>query len=856
VKGIYTLVTGARTFDGNGRMIGGRHAMASTILTGVGLPIEGETRDFPTNRFGGTYHHPIDSYILTPFTDLSADTQTGIIHGTAVHGIQLDPGIPTGWYQLRIDIGLEIAQSTLVSLWGEDSTSPAAKEDLQTYAVTSPVAIGTLSQPKMIWTLFSNNPESGPAVADEDRGLVALTRGTGFSDKTILPMTDPQGGQIRYLLEPDFPLIWNPFMRTKGTQIEFDYESGWMQARIENPDGSIVDLAGAKFAGHRGIGATTLQDRFAYSFSSYGLHRIELTGWIKDKSGQTYTGGGVYEINIARPLEIRTNILPGTPFKRNDFLDPGFQLFPPVPARVQVEWKLDRLSSGLTESGEFDAPADRWGYYSPPKVLGRNRVDLPSRIQFTNPGEYKVTFTATYTDPNGALWMGEKVLAGVVVSDDAIALASRPQGAGAYSITSDARYMPVPADSGDTMIIPEPSSPELPTVFTFPLGFFLEGQTGFRADDSALRVIPVGTAGTFVTPRLATSDGLFPHFYAETIDRRAYLFTSATRSDGLTEARVGDGSQYSQLPYPTFPWLAGELPADSSGDVYHFWSGMVYRDIAHNTTHYGFYSTGGVISSDTSVPRAHAPGSTIISDGWGAHSLFMHNLAVGPGSILAQDTPFTPAAYFLPLASTCTVEFTVIPPNGGTQITVTVPGDFSGYAASSRDRVNLDRPGVWQVVSKITQGSEVGGVLGVEQGQPWNFYVLDNDYSLPMKFGLPMESTVDPSQPIVLNGDLHEADIVSGNVSVTTTFNGAVVEQTQVPIAESVFQYTVDLSKIADSFTNYSPNDPRDRIVITLFAEGAASNGQHRMAARMLYIQGGTLNTGDIERMAIAPQAQ
>ncbi len=47
VNGIYTLVTGQRMFDGNGDTIGGSHAMASTILNGVGLPIEGESYGLP-----------------------------------------------------------------------------------------------------------------------------------------------------------------------------------------------------------------------------------------------------------------------------------------------------------------------------------------------------------------------------------------------------------------------------------------------------------------------------------------------------------------------------------------------------------------------------------------------------------------------------------------------------------------------------------------------------------------------------------------------------------------------------------------------------------------------------------------
>ncbi len=50
----------------------------------------------------------------------------------------------------------------------------------------------------------------------EDQGYLGLSRGLGYSSTVILPMNTPQGGQARYLLEPDFPLVWNPFMRGPG----------------------------------------------------------------------------------------------------------------------------------------------------------------------------------------------------------------------------------------------------------------------------------------------------------------------------------------------------------------------------------------------------------------------------------------------------------------------------------------------------------------------------------------------------------------------------------------------------------------------------------------------------------------
>jgi hypothetical protein len=851
ILGVYTLVTGSRVFDAEGNMIGNSQEMASTILNAEGLPIEGEYTGLPTNRFGGTFHHPIDSYVLTPSSALNVDTGTGVMSGNAVHGILLPPDIPAGWYQLRVDVGLEIVEGNLVTLWGEDPTLPTTSRDEQSCVATSPIAIGTEASPRMMWTLFSQMLPNGGIVALEDQGYAAVTRDTGFSTDAILPMRDSRGSQARYLLEPDFPLVWNPFMRDAGTELDIDYHTGWMEVRVENPDGTIVDLGGAPFAGRRGMGATTLQDRFEYSFSSYGKHRIEMTGWIKNSAGQVYTGGGVYEVNIARPIDIEPNVLPGTPFRNNDFFDPGFQVFPPMPVDMEMVWELDPWSAGRIQTERFNARANRWGYYSPPFVTGRSRLARETLVQFNNPGEYKVTFRATYREQDGTLWMGEKVVSGVVFPDDAIELASRPPSSGSFSITSDARYHPVPADSGDTLLIPVPGNPDLPTVFTFPVGFFLDGQTGFRTDDSALLEVISGAAGTFVVPRFASATGLFPRMYPADIDRRAYLISTASRGDHREQSHVTEGSPAAHLPYATYPWLSGEIPSDAPGDLYHFWSGMVYRDITGNSTRYGYYSSGAAISSEITVPRVHLAGTPLISDGWGSKSLVLHNCAVRPGSIVSLGTPFTAGAYYLPLPTSSTIEFTVTPPDGNAE-TAVITCDDRGYGCDMRQRLILDRPGVWRVVAKLIQEDQVGGVLGVNVGDPWEFYVIDPGNDLSIRYHLPTATPLE-QEMLVLTGDLMEWDIVEGTVYISATFNGAVVEQTTKQIGAGGFVYSVDLAQVGNSYQNFNPMDPADRLDISAFVIGRTSTGALRHAARMVYLQGGMIYAGERDYTSINP---
>jgi len=855
IDGIYTLVTGMRTFTDDGMMIGGSQNMASTAMSGVGLPIEIGLHGLPTDRFGGTFHHPIDSFLTTPVSELNVDADTGIITGTAVHGIMLSEDIPPGWYNLRLDLGLEISPGDVFTLWGEDPGNPDTTEDKQTFGITGPIAIGTTSQPQMLWTLFSSSIPSGGVIALENIDSVAATRNLGYSDVAVLPMNTPLGGQIRYLLEPDFPLVWNPFMRTNGRLLDLDFHSGWMEVRIENPGGSIVDLGGAPFNGRRGLGATTLQDRFAYSFSSYGRHRIELTGWIKDTTNQTYVGGGVYEIYIAKPLDIETNVLPGTPLGINDLLDPGFQLYPPVPANVEVTWELDEYSQMEPSRGSFSVRANRWGYYTPPILSGRDRFARVTQVQFNSPGEYKVCFRATYTEDDGTLWMGEKVLSGVVIPENPIELASRPPVTGSFAVTSDARYVPVPADTGDTVILPVTSPTGLPSVFTFPVGFFPGDQAGFRTDDSALVEFESGSAGTFVMPRFASSSGLFPYAYPDDIDRRGYLMSFASRSDEYFQARLSEGSSFVHLPYPDFPWLAGELAPDTSGDIYHFWTYLVYRDITANSTRYGFYSSGIALSDSVSVPGLYSPGTALVNDGWGPRNVILHNLAVRPGSVVSEGEPFSPCAYFLPLPPESSIEYILTPPEGDQRI-FTISANQSGYANGMRERITLDQQGIWLAEVTLTQEDVSGGILGVNPGEPWEFYVINGGNNIPITFHLPFMMPVNPDDNLlVLTGDLLDSDIVEGTVHISATFNGGAIEQTERQIQNGAFVYSIDLHQIGNSFKNYDPDDSRDRIVLTFYVVGLTSGGNRRVAAKTVYVIDGMLYTGEKQYSPIDPMS-
>jgi hypothetical protein len=232
----------------------------------------------------------------------------------------------------------------------------------------------------------------------------------------------------------------------------------------------------------------------------------------------------------------------------------------------------------------------------------------------------------------------------------------------------------------------------------------------------------------------------------------------------------------------------------------------------------------------------------------------MHNLAVRPGSIIGEDDPFTPGCYFLPLPPSSTIEYTITPPNGD-DISITMEADASGYANDMGQRFELNQQGVWLVKSLLTQDTESGGVLGTGMNDKWEVYVINPGNDIPIEFHLPFQMPFDTSNELlVLSGDLTASDVVEGTVHISSTFNGAVIEQTSRELQDGFFVYSLDLAQINNSYPNFDPLDARDRIVMTFFVDGRNSSGERRMAARLVYYQGGNLFAGEKDFTPIDPQ--
>ena len=122
-------------------------------------------------------------------------------------------------------------------------------------------------------------------------------------------------------------------------------------------------------------------DRFRVTFDQYGQHTIAMIGSVDDVWGNRYTGGGTYDLWVARELDMDPGVLPGTPLAVDDHFNPTVQLYPRVPAEVEL------VRQAALEAGAENAVVSRhWMEGGAGAVdLGRAVVEAcekPSNFQF------------------------------------------------------------------------------------------------------------------------------------------------------------------------------------------------------------------------------------------------------------------------------------------------------------------------------------------------------------------------------------------------------------------------------------------------------------------------------------------
>src|SRR5262249_55117560 len=194
----------------------------------------------------------------------------------------------------------------------------------------------------------------------------------------------------------------------------------FVQARMKSPanrDGGLEDQGGSQICDLYEL--STMDPRFEVQFTQDGRHVITLDGSIEDIWGNTWTGGGTYEVWVARSLSIDTAVLPGTPFEEGNAFAPGLVTSPAVAADVTVRLRLAPNSDpGQMIDRTISGRANRFGYFHSPA----------GALVLDQAGEYRVDVTASYIDDQGQLWMGSRTWGGVVAPTSAALVAHGREG--------------------------------------------------------------------------------------------------------------------------------------------------------------------------------------------------------------------------------------------------------------------------------------------------------------------------------------------------------------------------------------------------------------------------------------------
>ncbi|MBE0688115.1 MAG: hypothetical protein IH585_19130 [Anaerolineaceae bacterium] len=600
----------------------------SHLFTPTGMPIEHE---------GGGESIGVRHASFTSFTcdgahsAVSVQLQTDFIVPT---------NLPEGTYQIQtwIESGdipkAEVSAVPTVFVWYHSSQS----------AILSMLTVGDAEVPRIPWTLLGDYPLEGlrGVGARQDAGIYSMPdRVVTQPQHFIIPREDARTGEpLVYKLEPGSHWISASDRRFPNPpSIPLDPTSGTLEVFVEKPDGSEVLLgpvnlnqtsqrtptnqSGDEIAEGTGQIAdlyhlTTRTDSLDYSFDQYGHHVITLDGTVADIHGRVYNIYGIFDVYVARLLDLDSAQLPTTPYVQGDAFASGLHLYPPVPAEVSVEithMPYSDPTHALTTL--VTGRANEYGYFQPP---------IGTEIRFETPGEFRVDLNAAYTSPDGVLWMGSQTWGSVIEGTTARIEAHGRRGMDYHDNTID--DMPawfevfnLPADkvgievyypyfSGDIHWGNEDNAPgdsihsiitirdlaPTGTIYDLIIANYPRSRNGFRwpPDDTSLagldKRLAVGEAPLFLSTSTGRDAGVFP----EEIDQWGYAYLSSERPDVRVREIVTEdnmGTAYWRFN-DTYNLQVGEgAMGDLPGDLKWEFGGAVYRVPGEDINEYAVYSS-------------------------------------------------------------------------------------------------------------------------------------------------------------------------------------------------------------------------------------------------------------------------
>ena len=862
-------------------------SLASILLTPTGLPIERATMWWVTDLAH------FQDHALVKAASTQAEAKIDLT-------LPLPPDLPAGYYSPILEFN-----SPDMPTEHPSSSQVFSRPSQEPRIVNLPIIkVGNPASPRLPWVLLldtlSNGSRGVLAMEDADRFGVAQRILTP-SETFVIPRLSAASGQpLSYRLEPFVPtlslsLLTGDFGSPNSPRIPFRFPSGSLIVTIHHPDGTETALGPAPFVQSRSKGLaneggylldgggghlsdayqlSTMDPRFEVAFTQDGLHVITVEGTIDDIWGNTWTGGGTYEVHVARVLALDTAVLPGTHFEVGDGFNPGLVVSPPVTAEVEVRMRIVPHSD-LSQLQErvIRGRTNRFGYFQP----------AGNTVVFDQPGEYRVDITAQGEDAQGQLWMGSRTWGGVVAPVDSTIVAHGRRGIDAQDTigpqwfffdqlpqNGEVPHVPFPFQSGDVTWIGETGDVDssLPLVTFHDPSRQLTALLRQRGGES----VPLGLGpGSFAervvvgeTPLFSSRpDGLDPHLDPDEVDLWAYSYRSVQRP--LVRVREELGEENIGSPYWRFnDRYANQIGVGAHGDLpgeFKFQYGAAaLHGPALDQSHYAIYGSLFVLlpENDPDGTRTFPPfqgngggpsGGPLFTLKGEEIDLFIHLTGVRPGSVLETGNTFALVGAIGPTLP-AQVTYTVTTPDGSRRRFSGWANEI-GYYYEPDDNFIVEQPGRYTVdlqvtydgstsAGQVTAPFPTGHVLGTARGR-FSVYVV-SPHSTPLTVDMPQHDfltapadfTVTASAPTGLT-------LTEGHM--TALMPGVVLEDGPLTVRSNGLTYDYDPVGLADGVPildvelNGAPV-AADVVTVSLFGEGADSEGQPSYAARVVTLHG------------------
>ena len=848
---------------------------ASTFVTSTGLLIEREGQWWATG-FGQSQDMPL---VKTAATRAEAEVDLTL---------PLPPDLPAGYYRPFLAFDFP-------DMPAENPLSPDRLETRQEnhkLLVLPIIKVGNPVAPRLHWAVLLDTLSNGSRgiVAEEDVGRFGIAqRILTQSDTFVIPRLSPASGQpLTYRLEPFAPTVslgaGSGGHAPNSPRIPFRFPSGNLTVRIGHPDGtetvlgpapfvqsrvkSLVDDEGRLFDSggghiHHVYQLTTLDPRFEVAFAQDGLHVITVEGTIDDIWGNTWTGGGTYEVHVARILALDTAVLPGTHFEVGDGFNPGLVVSPPVTAEVEVRIQhVPHSDISQLQERVIRGRTNRFGYFQP----------AGNSVVFEQPGEYRVDITATGEDAQGQLWMGSRTWGGVVAPVDPLIVAHGRRGIdnqetiGPQWFTRDQLGLPpppaghvhLPFQSGDVQWLENQDS-AVPLVSFHDPSRHLTALLRQRADGVSAERVVVGETPLFSS----RPDGIDPYLDPTKVDLWAYSYRSVQRP--LVRVREEIGEENIVNPYWRFDeQYANQIGVGEHGDLpgeikFQYGAAVLYGS-ALDQAHYAIYGSLFVLvpDDDPDGTRTFPPfqgngggpsGGPLFTLKGEEIDLFIHLTGVRPGSVLETGNTFALVGAVGPTLP-AEIAYTVTAPDGSKR-TFRGQANEIGYYYEPEDNFIVDQPGRYTVdlrvtydgrtsAGQVTEPFPQGDVLGTAHGR-FAVYVVSS-HSAPLEVDLPEHDFLTAPADFTVTATAPTGMRLTGG-HMTALIPGVVLEDGSLAVEANGLTYDYDPVGLAAGVPILDverDGDPvaADVVTVSLFGEGRDSAGQPSYAARVVTLHG------------------